>query len=254
MRPHAPVEAHVRALHLAHRCAAFDARPQTIALITGLDLKEVARYFPPDRLRSGRFPSSPEWFHTRNLIQRAEASILLALYRRIRELSFPAADALLSAFERYRETLVAHATISFDRAFNLVCHLDGLWLARERSFDLHVCRTCSSQYLAARSSVPNSNDCVFCRLIERYAVDPRLQCRFPARPLPDVRGLRPALPTPPDSADREIPAKPTPFPNGPCARSIQRMTSTHLLRAYARAARLPARSRGPRVPGRAQPG
>lgn len=210
MRRHLPVEAHLRALRLARRCAEFDARPQTIALIAGLDLKEVAKYFPSDRLRTGRFPSSPEWFHARNLIHRAEASILLALYRRIRDLGFPAADALLCAFERYRDMLCASPTISLDRAFNLVCHLDGLWLVRERSFDLLVCRTCRSQYLATRSSVSAPGDCIFCRLVERYAADPRLQCRFPARPLPDLRGLRPAFP-PLDRADGERPTKHNPF-------------------------------------------
>lgn len=211
MRHGLPVDAHLRALNLARQCAAFDARPQTIALVAELDVKEVAKYFPSDRLRCGRFPSSPEWFHTRNLIQRVEASILLSLYRRIRDLGFPPEEALLAAFQRYRETLNANATISFDRAFNLVCHLDGLWLVREKSFDLEVCRTCRSQYLAPRSSGPATTECIFCKLVERYTVDARLQSRFPTRPLPDLRAVRFALSPPPvrpaDETDGERSSK-----------------------------------------------
>jgi hypothetical protein len=204
MRPSVPVDAHLRALRLARRCVVFDARPQTIALVADLALKEVTKYFPSVRHRSGRFPSSPEWFHTRNLLQRTEASILLSLYRRIRDLGFPAQEALLSGFQRYRETLFASATIDFDRAFNLVCHLDGLWLVRERSFDLYACRSCRSQYLVPRSSGPAGGDCIFCKLVQRYLTDVRLQARFPARPLPNVEALRLAFPIRP--AARSAPA------------------------------------------------
>lgn len=194
MRRTVPVDAHLRSLRLARRCVAFDARPQTVALVADLDLKEVTKYFPSVRPRPGRFPSSPEWFHTGNLLQRSEASILLSLYRRIRDLGFPAQEALLSGFQRYRDTVFASATIDFDRAFNLVCHLDGLWLVREKSFDLYACRGCRSQYLVPRGSGPAGGNCIFCRLVERYLADVRLQSRFPARPLPNLATLRFAFP------------------------------------------------------------
>jgi len=186
MQRSSAIDAHARALQLAQLCAAFDARPQTIALFTGLPTKEIARYFPPERMRSGRFPSSPEWFHTRNLLHRAEASIVLSLYRRIRDLGFSPQEALLSSFQRYRNTVSEDGAISFDRAFNLVCHLDGLWSVRERAFDLQSCRRCGSRYLATLNDMSSINDCTFCHLVRRYPLDQRVQARFPARPLPDL--------------------------------------------------------------------
>jgi len=187
-----PIEIHLRALRLAQQCAAYDARPQTVAQFTGLPLNDIARYFPTDRMRSGRFPSSPEWFHRRNLLQRAEASIFVSLYRRTRELGFSPQEALLSSFRRYRGMVAGEGTISFDRAFNLVCHLDGLWITPTRSFDLTSCRRCGSRYLAPLNDVSTIDYCVFCRLVERYPIDVRVQARFPARALPDLTNF--ALP------------------------------------------------------------
>ncbi len=189
MQRSSAIDAHARALQLAQQCAAFDARPQTIAIFTGLPIREIGRYFPPERMRCGRFPSSPEWFHTRNLLHRAEASIVVSLYRRIRELGFSPQEALLSSFQRYRNTVSEDGAISFDRAFNLVCHLDALWFVRERAFDLQSCRRCGSRYLAPLNDVSNVDDCMFCHLVKRYRLDPRVQARFPARPLPDLTGF-----------------------------------------------------------------
>ena len=188
-----PATPHLRALQYAQQCVAFNARPKTIALLTGLEPKEVTRHFPPERLRCGRFPSSPEWYHTANLIHKAEASIVLANYRRIRSLGFSAQEALLTGFRRYVDVVAGDPAINFDRAFNLVCHLDGLWRVPERSFDLRTCPHCGRQYLIPIGETLPVEECVFCKLVARYPSDHRLQSRFPPRPLPDLTALRSAL-------------------------------------------------------------
>ena len=57
-------------------------------------------------------------------------------------------------------------------------------MTESRSFSLVVCPTCHSEFLAAFGSVAMSNDqCPFCKLVQRYGTDPRVQSSFPARPL-----------------------------------------------------------------------
>ena len=57
-------------------------------------------------------------------------------------------------------------------------------------FSLVACPTCYSEYLAAYGSAPRSNDeCPFCKLVQRYGTDQRVQASFPVRPLPDLSGI-----------------------------------------------------------------
>jgi hypothetical protein len=59
-----------------------------------------------------------------------------------------------------------------------------LWLTDTRSFSLVTCPTCHSEFLAAYGSVARSNDhCPFCKLVQRYGTDPRVQGAFPVQPL-----------------------------------------------------------------------
>ncbi len=173
-----PKSPRLRALHVAQQCIALQARPRTVSLVSGLDLKEIERNFPSVNARAGRCPSSPEWYHSANLVQRVEASIFVCHYRRIRDLDFSSQ---------------ADPCISFDRAFNLVCHLDAVWTARERAFDLNACPHCGCRYLVPVGDPSYVDECVFCKLVHRYPVDPRLQSRFPARPLPDLSSVAQSL-------------------------------------------------------------
>ena len=59
-----------------------------------------------------------------------------------------------------------------------------------QSFALVACPTCHSEYLAAYGSAPRSNDeCPFCKLVQRYGTDQRVQASFPVRPLIDLRTI-----------------------------------------------------------------
>jgi hypothetical protein len=188
-RPPPRVDRQLRALQLARDCAALGARVRTIGHLTGLPPRELLRLLFPDReqVPRGRPPDSPEWYHGANLLYRAEASIVVALYRRLRNGGFAAAEALVAAYRHYGSVCEAPQRISFDRAFDLAAHTDGLWLTSVQSFSLVACPTCHSEYLAAYGSAPRSNDeCPFCKLVQRYGTDPRVQASFPVRPLPNL--------------------------------------------------------------------
>ncbi len=188
-RPPLRVDRQLRALQLAKDCAALGARVRTIGHLTGLPPRELLRLLFPDRenVPRGRPPDSPEWYHGANLLYRAEASIVVALYRRLRDGGFAAAEALVAAYRHYGGVCEPPQRISFDRAFDLAAHTDGLWLTSVQSFSLVACPTCHSEYLAAYGSAPRSNDeCPFCKLVQRYGTDQRVQASFPVRPLPDL--------------------------------------------------------------------
>jgi len=180
------VEHEIRALTLAKGCAAHGARVRTISHLTGMNPRDLLRLLFPDRQRAprGRCPDSPEWYHGTNLLNRAEASIVMAIFRRLRGADCHAGEALLGAYRHYAGVCQPPHRISFDRAFDLAAHTDGLWLTGTQSFSLVGCPSCHGEFLAAFGSVALSNDqCPFCKLVQRYATDARLQSSFPTRPL-----------------------------------------------------------------------
>jgi len=183
---HSRVDRQLRALGLAKACAACGARVRNISHLTGLPSREVLRLLFPDRLSvpRGRSPDSPEWYHGANLIHRAEASIVVSLYRRLRDAEFPAGEALVGAYRHYVGICQPPHRISFDRAFDLVAHTEGLWITDTLSFSLLTCPTCHSEFLTAYGAVARSNgECPFCKLVRRYGSDPRVQEAFPVQPL-----------------------------------------------------------------------
>ena len=185
---------HVGAILLAQQCAELGARCRTIHLITGLKPRELQWLFftDPQATPRGRAPDSPEWYHSANLLHRAEASILGSVYKRLRDSGFGAGEALVSAYRSYRSICQCPYRISFDRAFDLASHTDGIWLARSPAFSVAVCAACSSQFLAAFGTVAaRSDDCPFCRLLQRFHTDPRLQRSFPVHTPPTGRAGAP---------------------------------------------------------------
>lgn len=187
------VERQLRALHLAKECAALGARVRTISHLSGLPRRELLSLLFPDRSRvpKGRPPASPEWYHGANLLYRAEASIVMSIFRRLRDGGFNGAEALLAAYRHYRSVCEAPHRISLDRAFDLAAHTDGQWLTDLKSFSVSACPACHSEFLAVYSSIPaSSQQCPFCRLLQRYGTDQRVQASFPVRPLPDLATLQ----------------------------------------------------------------
>lgn len=201
----------MRALKLAHDCAALGARVRTIHHLTGLRPRELLyllfnAHAPPP---CGRAPNSREWYHNANLLQRIEASVVIANFQRMRHLGFPAAEALIEAYRYYLSMYRPPPRISFDRAFDLAAHTAGLWIARDSSFRLTLCTRCGSEFLDALGGTDTSaRPCPFCQLVDRHARDPRLTASF-AEPLPVstdlIAHLTPVLAAPTD-ADGETPS------------------------------------------------
>lgn len=178
---------HLRTVRLAKDCAELGARTRTIHCLTGLPSREIQRLFfnDPQAIPRGRPPDSPEWYHSANLLFRAEASIFAALYRRLRQTGFAAGEALVGAYRQYRSVCQAPLRISFDRAFDLASHTDGIWLATSPNLAVVTCPSCTSEFLATLGTIANADVCPFCKLVQRYGNDPRVQTSFPTHPLPD---------------------------------------------------------------------
>ncbi len=183
---HTRADRHLRTVKLAKDCAELGARVRTIHSITGLPPREIQRLFfnDPQAIPRGRPPDSPEWYHSANLLFRTDASIFATTYRRLRQASFGPDDALVGAYRHYRTVCQKPYRISFDRAFDLASHTDGIWIAKFPSFSVVTCPSCVSEFLTALGTVPRSDACPFCKLVHRYGNDPRVQTSFPVHPLP----------------------------------------------------------------------
>ena len=186
-------ERHIRALALAKECTALGARIRTVGYVTGLPHAQLTHLFFTGRTlaQRGRAPDSPEWYHSANLLNRTEASIFVSIYRRIRELGFGPAEALVSGYRHYLTVCRHQPRINFDRAFDLASHMDGLWTVQTPSFSLVTCPVCTSQYVTSISVNPTTNhECPFCKLVKRYRRDPRIRTSFPADALPDISAIQ----------------------------------------------------------------
>ena len=184
---------HLRAVRLAKDCCDLGARRRTIHHVTGLQPRELRRLLFPDSQATprGRAPDSPEWYHGANLLYRAESSIFVSIYRRLRDSGFAAGETLVGAYRHYQSICQCPYRISFDRAFDLASHVDGIWLAESEAFSIATCPVCGSEFLAAVGTVAVSNHhCPFCKLMQRYATDQRVQSSFPFQPLGDPLAIQ----------------------------------------------------------------
>lgn len=185
------VARHIKSLTLAKECVELGARTKTVSYVTGLDQHELRRMFFVDEQSAprGRAPESEEWYLQPNLIKKVEASVFASLFSRIHRMGFSHADALIGAYHAYLERCSSQPRINFDRAFDLVCHLYGIWLksGQRPVICLKVCSCCHSQYIALIGDCTiGDRDCPICKLVKRYAYDKRLQGTFPMRVPPRV--------------------------------------------------------------------
>lgn len=187
---------YLRTIRLAKDCSELGARVRTIHHITGLPPRELQRLFftDPTAIPRGRAPDSPEWYHGANLLFRAEASIFVSVYRRLRDSGFGAGESLVAAYRHYQTVCHGSCRISFDRAFDLASHTDGIWLAKSPAFTVVACPSCGSEFVAAAGTVASTNDgCPFCRLVQRYDKDPRVQTTFPRKALDRRAAMQPRI-------------------------------------------------------------
>ena len=205
---------HLRAIQLAQQLAALGARLKTIHLITGIPPRQVQALFFPDprSIPRGRAPDSPEWYHGANLILRADACLIGAKYRQLRVQGLTAGDALILAYRAYQAATLPPHRISLDRAFNLISYIDGIWLAAAPTLSVLACPSCGCQFIGALGTVAHADgSCPFCKLLERFQLDPRIRASYPARPDCDMaerqRGMLAHLHLLNPGTDGDTPAK-----------------------------------------------
>ncbi|WUR15413.1 FlhC family transcriptional regulator [[Empedobacter] haloabium] len=182
------VERHIHALSLAHACVQLGARMRTISYITGLTHTELAKLYPSGErvFKCGRLPASADWLIDKtNVLVRAELSIFAAIFCRLIDSDFGLSDAVVAGYKMYANMCAGPSRISFDRAFDVACHLKGIWAHPTASIALYPCPQCHSLYLSSIGNLSAASDgCVFCRLLARYDRDPRIQAMFPCRRVP----------------------------------------------------------------------
>ena len=180
---------HLWAIQLAKHLAALGARLKTIHLITGIQPRQVQSLFFPDArsIPRGRAPDSAEWYHGANLILRTDACIIGAKYKQLRNQGLTAGESLILAYRSYQAATLPPYRISLDRAFNLVSYIDGIWLAREPTLSILTCSACNCEFIAAVGTVTQPGEaCLFCKLVERFHVDHRIQASYPVHPVIDM--------------------------------------------------------------------
>lgn len=183
--PTARIEQRMRTFALARDCAVLGARVRTIHHLTGLRHRELLHLLFTDRAPPprGRAPDTREWYHNANLLYRTEASVVVSNFRRLRLMGFAAAEALIAAYRYYQSVYRPPYRISFDRAFDLAAHTEGLWITKIVSFEVSACPRCGSEFLdAIGPDLTTDRHCPFCRLIERHGRDPRLTASISGNP------------------------------------------------------------------------
>lgn len=177
---------HLEAIQRAIDCAELGARVRTIRCVTGLPPRMLQRllFTESNAIPRGRAPDSPEWYHGANLLYRTDASLFAAVYQRLRRFGFGSADALTGGYRYYLLLTASPSRISFDRAFDLASHIDGIWVAKSASFEVIACAHCASEFLVSLGTVASAASCPFCKLTHRYRHDPRVQSAYPVQPLP----------------------------------------------------------------------
>lgn len=174
----------LQAMQQAKQLAELGARLKTIHVVTGMPPRQVHSLFFPDAqtIPRGRAPDSPEWYHSANLILRTDACLIGAKFRQLRIQGLTAGEALILAYRAYQSATEPPCRISLDRAFNLVSYIDGIWLARAPTLTILTCPGCGCEFLAAVGTIVRPGKaCPFCKLLERFHVDHRIQSAYPAR-------------------------------------------------------------------------
>lgn len=175
----------IRALSLALDCARLGARVRTIHQLTGMRPNELLyllfseQRYPP----RGRTPDAREWYPTATLLDRIEASVVVSTFDRLHSNGFRAPESLVAAYRYYHGLYGLRCHIGFDRAFDLVSHVAGLWIADSASLQLVTCTICASAFVDTPSvRLRRHEDCPFCRLPARHQRDPRIAAFFRGTP------------------------------------------------------------------------
>lgn len=183
---------HWRALALAREAIELGARVAVASVFTGLPKLEVQRLFCARRAggrSTGRVPWSAYWYVTAAVFVEIHAAFFYACFRTLRELGHPPAEALVAAYKNYARHFGHDLRLSFDRAFELVAHVDGLWTTEAPRLTTVVCHGCKASYIAPRGDEPvGTGECPFCKVV-RIGNGRLLKLLMPAGALDAEDGL-----------------------------------------------------------------
>ena len=158
-----------RSLALAREAVELGARVAVTSAFTGLSRAEVQRLFYARSITgrsTGRVPYSPYWYVTAALFVEIQSAFFHASFRALCELGHPPAEALVAAYKHYRRHFGHDLRLSFDRAFELVAHLDGLWTTAAPRLMTVVCHSCKATYITLRGDEPvGTGECPFCKVV-----------------------------------------------------------------------------------------
>jgi flagellar transcriptional activator FlhC len=159
---------HWHALQLAKQAVEFGARLSIVTAFTGISKPELERLFcdtERPRTSTGRHPWSPYWFLTNSIVIEIQAAVFYGCFRRIRQLGHPASDALIAAYRNYLRLFSHDPRLSFDRAFELITHIEGIWTEIKPSLMTVACSDCKSAYIMSRrEDAVGSGQCPFCKV------------------------------------------------------------------------------------------
>jgi hypothetical protein len=165
----------------ARLALSLGARISVVEKVTGIDHRELIRIFmnsTEHRKSCGRTPRSLGWFVRANLIVRVHAAAFYAIFRLLREAGILPAEALIKAYEKYSQKYEHDLRLSFDRAFQIVSLVDGLWTQAKPLLQTSVCGSCQSLYLVERRSASSIKDCPLCELNVRFSRSVRLSSKL----------------------------------------------------------------------------
>ena len=184
------VDRKAKTLLRAKELVLLGARISTVELVTGLSKYESVNLFfdnaerPP---KPGRHCESTEWPFRVTLVYRCDAAVVVAIYRNCRDLRLDCTESLIQSYKNYRSlfddaTTGSKPRIDFERAFDLVRHVEGIWRVSHPDLFLASCPTCHKRYLSGLVSGPRrAVSCPFCSLSSRYERDERVRAYYPPR-------------------------------------------------------------------------
>lgn len=178
-------ERHIEALQVAQACVELGARVKTASCVSGIGQAELRRvFFSGDRQPPcGRQPESKDWlFERAKLLGATEASMFAVIFDDLNASGISYANSLITAYRLYRNRCRTAPRVSFDRAFDIVCCLRGIWPLRPAELVLVRCHACGSRHLGPFAAPDTRTpQCPLCELLQRYHKDSRVRAAFKSR-------------------------------------------------------------------------
>lgn len=161
----AALEQRIQALRLQEELERLGASPRHVQILVGAPA-EGGHAASADRTGLGKEMPLERWGVQVKTKDRAMFAALACTYRRARQAGCTAGQALVSAF-RHVSSLPGPVSenLRFDKAFNVIAALDGLWGAA-RTLELADCAGCLSAHLVSLLEAEPAH-CPFCQMSRR---------------------------------------------------------------------------------------